>query len=901
MRRIAAGVVAVGLAMLALWLLRRPEGGSALEGSGPGALHAASGRWAEGATARAPTRTGAGPATSHSPRPTPNPDAPDSSAGSPRTPDDRVRGIVIDALTAVPLAGATVRLYARQSLTVQEVYARFRGRVAPTSHDGYPTSLDTMLDIEPQRSDGWRGGGEPVLVRDAGASAVPLSQAVTDATGGFDLPRPEGGSLAVVSREGYAALVSRLRDHPGGGLQARELVTGGSLRVPLWRAHIVSGRLVHQGGPPGVPLALELRGTALRPAEGEGDFESDDVGPYALAVGPSGTFRIEVGGSILPEVGATSFRVTITTPGWVAALDASVEVGAPPAKIEVLRVPVFRVRDAVSGAPIETFRLLIHELAGFSQAFPHRGGWYHVPDGVLPLLDHGGTDAYRQGKTFRFTVWAEGYDLATRDVPNPFVVGAGDIELALARGGPPRVEGVVLRAGHPVPDAAVALFDIGRTLVWRTGRLAEIAAVPTDVRGAFTIAGPPGEHRLRIAIGGSEHWLPVTLPADGPLRVELADFGSVSVHLIDADGRAVPAVSISLRDATRRQWHAETGEEGRVRFAPVPPGPIQILVVRKNQSGSVRAIGLADPVELVLTPGESREVPITAKRDEPPPPARLRVNGVPPGPGWQARRFGDHWTDVGPDGTLAIDPRGTVEISGPTDQRWRFDVVTDDAARAGAILEIASGGPGYSGILLDRTTGEPLPGVRVWASSGDRARPKLGALTDEEGRFVLDGLPAAPHTLAFEDTLATGVATAQRARYETVHFFAPPPSAGGAPLTLRLAFAEDSEWGPTRTLSGRLTDAMSGAPLARVRVLPVAVFDESGGALHVRAGDTEADAEGRYRVAVPVSAHYRLTLWPPVGESGTDRRWASLDVEVPADTSAAVRDLAVTWQRPAGR
>ncbi|MCI0342258.1 MAG: carboxypeptidase-like regulatory domain-containing protein [Planctomycetales bacterium] len=775
-----------------------------------------------------------------------------------------------------------MRLYPPRRVPIEEVFRLHPELLGAALHDGLFQAHRPLPRIAEPVSDAARLGREPLVLYDPPAgSETPSEETRSGAEGRFELRFPAGGGTLVAEHPGFAARALAVE-------QAAE-----DLKVGLWPVRALHGRVVTDGGaPPPAPLALALTWMRLGEPKPDGTIESEDLGVSVVQTSADGTFRAEIGG---PRVHPRS-----ATPGWIVDPGFILDAGDAPVEIRVRRIPVLRVRDAATGAPIEVVNLQIHHLTDFREEFPRRAGRYVAPGGVVWLLDNLQNESNDKG-TFRFSVWAEGYEIETRDVENPFSPAGADLEFGLLRGAAPRISGVVLDRGNPVEGAEVSLLSVGRTLQWTPDYAFLLDGQTTGGDGRFSLQGPAGEHRLRVVSSGLTRFVGAPIPQASPIVVDLSAFATVAVSVRDPEGQPIGGIQASFADVTRRPWWKETDPEGRAFFDGVPPGAVTISLSRQSEEMGWENLG--DPQEVVLEPGERREVDFVLREDRSPDesrPLRLLVDSAPPGPGWRARLWGGDWKPVAEEGTLPVE-RGTVELASPTRRLWRFQIrqaATDDQP-----LRVSLAGAAYEGLLTARATGKPLPGVRVWATGSDGTESSsVGALTDSEGRFRLEGLGEAAPYLTFEDPSSQGTQSELRRRYESVSLRpSTPPSVRATTLTIRFPVLQGKAFDgiPVRVLRGRVTEKQTGRPLAKVSVLPQASLIEAEGTylLHAASMMAESDADGHYRTTVPVSSHYAATVSAPLEEWGY--RWAHFEWETSGSAEDEVRDFAVVWEEPA--
>ncbi|HEX9793375.1 MAG TPA: carboxypeptidase-like regulatory domain-containing protein [Planctomycetota bacterium] len=170
-----------------------------------------------------------------------------------------------------------------------------------------------------------------------------------------------------------------------------------------------------------------------------------------------------------------------------------------------------------------------------------------------------------------------------------------------------------------------------------------------------------------------------------------------------------------------------------------------------------------------------------------------------------------------------------------------------------AYTDLELDGPGVrslGGVVLD-PLGAPAAGAIVWVFAEDED-PALSRETrsDAAGRFRFEGLRAVPHNLGVQPDPDAGPQVYAALRSNGV-------LPGAEELELRLPVGED--------LTGRVVDDRS-MPVAGADV--VARLDGRWGVAHAR-----TDAQGRFRLRVPVGARVDLEVRPPAAADGGASAW----------------------------
>ena len=206
------------------------------------------------------------------------------------------------------------------------------------------------------------------------------------------------------------------------------------------------------------------------------------------------------------------------------------------------------------------------------------------------------------------------------------------------------------------------------------------------------------------------------------------------------------------------------------------------------------------------------------------------------------------------------------------------DQMTPDPARHGAasaVLAVAQQTPGrdadvrpttgtasISGVVVtDETPPQPVRRVVV-TLTGAELRPSRGAITDDEGRFALAGLPAGRFTL-----------TAMRAGFVTSVYGAKRPGRPGTAVTLTAGLAQQVTVRLWRgaVIAGVLRDD-TGEPVPNVPVTAVRVSGSGGGLnLTLTNNGGATNDRGEYRIFGLEPGRY-LVLAPPVRRAAACRR-----------------------------
>jgi hypothetical protein len=181
--------------------------------------------------------------------------------------------------------------------------------------------------------------------------------------------------------------------------------------------------------------------------------------------------------------------------------------------------------------------------------------------------------------------------------------------------------------------------------------------------------------------------------------------------------------------------------------------------------------------------------------------------------------------------------------------------------------------------------GTPIPRVRVVATSSVLARPRI-AITDADGRYVFEPLPAGLYTLTFSHGR-----------------FVPQSFGGTSPLAIELAERQhldriDVALEPAAVLRGRILDE-DGSPLAGALVQALAPGVQDGQRTLSVAGDTRSDDRGEFRLHSLRIGRYLVSAADPAFEHAGDQEGAlaSTPTYYPG---VSVAELATTVRAVAG-
>jgi RNA polymerase sigma-70 factor (ECF subfamily) len=774
-------------------------------------------------------------------------------------------GQVIDRGTGRPLSGVRVELYSVEELTLREFKERELGFVEQESWHGRVRARASWPDFDTDLSDAQRLGVEPVRVRTRPpAGAEPLGVTQSGEAGRFEVELPVEGATLVCSLGDYGVRHIPLRD------------TEGELLVYMRRPGRIAGQVIDTRGEPVLEeVELVFWGGTFEPFEDEGEWVRDTEEAWVATTAPDGSFDL-----VLP---AASVAYRILTPGLMTAFggihpdhqqswyfDRNFEPGGPnlcacgeahPLYIVAQRVPHLRVFDALSGAPIEHFALLVRELAN---GYPRWSGHYYAPGGVHPWIADEFELNELKKNPLEVTVWAEGYRESAVRLER--LDDAGVIEFALAPGTLPSISGVVQGGGRPLPGAHVSLQAYG-PLQWSYDNGNSLAMIATDAAGGFWLEAPPGDYVLHVRAGERVCAEPITLPRDAYRSIDLDALGQVVVEVRDEDGRVQAEHTVVLKDGSGRNVWEFTDERGLAEIGMLPDGEYEVRVPRVATEGSFSG-GISETV--VVAGATPQRVAFTVPSPDRPRRVRIVTDSGADLAGWRARSVGmDEPVALEPDGTVPIDFNAqnySSLIVYAADAR-RFQVDVPDDAPDGYEILLTLTGPRYEGVLLDLASGKPATGVRIGAypvGTGEARPVQPSTATDDEGRFALDCEHDVVHRLHF------GTWYERPNPHEgLVYITDVRPTTAGARLELRLPRRAGERWSGfgEKTVAGRVLDA-DGEPVENARAWLHAVQPDDRGRLEIWGNLlTRTDADGRFRIAAPDVETFSLHV--SLGESRT--------------------------------
>ncbi len=315
-------------------------------------------------------------------------------------------------------------------------------------------------------------------------------------------------------------------------------------------------------------------------------------------------------------------------------------------------------------------------------------------------------------------------------------------------------------AGDPVTGAFVS-FQISGTpsSVGRVDGATVSRHARTDDAGRFTLQGlPRGEGALSVQ---AEDWAPLNEtvsisseteePGDWVLRRGLAIAGTVTefdgapaagmrVHLFGRGEPRTPRGTIS-RDT-------RVHEDGTFHFGGLPSGAYKLDVQDADTRELIHSVTdvAAGSDDLIVILGEAKTLTlrVAAPDGTELPDAEIQIARTDRGRTWQTRRTVDQLTD--PEGKMSLTLRvgAAYEITAHRHPwlaaRHRLDLTTATDFPETLVLTLTPG-VAVAGIVVDH---EDRSVAGVYVSTGE-AEP---VLTDEEGRFRLEGMAPGVNRLA---------------------------------------------------------------------------------------------------------------------------------------------------------
>ena len=258
----------------------------------------------------------------------------------------------------------------------------------------------------------------------------------------------------------------------------------------------------------------------------------------------------------------------------------------------------------------------------------------------------------------------------------------------------------------------------------------------------------------------------------------LAPEGVVSGTVVSADGKAVAGATVtgwvlesSAGVTSPGRWASDrTDAGGGFRLTSLAAGQLQIEVHEADQGDATYgpeplAAGEQKVVKLTLQSGATVSGKVFWKGADRQPAAGVHVFALVPG------RMNMVQATTGPDGDYRLGPlapgqamvaasrtEGMAALAELDPTATRKVTLAGSEQKRGVNLVVEKGGHRLDGIVLD-PQGKPLAGARVTADVGESPLRAMRAafggmlgekpvLSGEDGRFVIEDLPAGPYTVS---------------------------------------------------------------------------------------------------------------------------------------------------------
>lgn len=521
---------------------------------------------------------------------------------------------------------------------------------------------------------------------------------------------------------------------------------------------------------------------------------------------------------------------------------------------------ILRVFDAEDQSPIETFSVFARDL---SSGLPSLQGRYFAPGGEWVLSE----DRYPSNLDtvdghLELFVWAPHYRAHRLEVQQIYRPGMYAVPLISSKEA--SIQGRVTLGGQPAASAEISLLPYWPSS-WQPHWLHPITGATSDEEGRFELWAPDGELVLHVSHEGLSQYRTIEVPGTGFLEIELENVASIRALVRDATGVLRNDAQVKFFAEDGRMEYLQTDENGEVVFEDLTPGSYTV----ESLYPLGRSFFPHQRLAVVLGPGERRFVELTIPGDAGAPVhARVVHDGTEQYDGWRARNpwTGDQWEPLSVDGTIPIDVRGGVprmEIDSPSGQRWIVRIPSNPGPDH--VVRLADTGLGYRGVVRDRITGLPIPGLRVAVDFDSADLQRMGTVTDEQGLFELTGLRSDVTLLLFGDTAGTEtVSRGEYVRFEP----AAPPSDPPRELTLSVPMIDTSGYGrihglENRRVRGQVTSTLTGGPVTGAKVSIDAVFPETGGRFfaRIRKSRVSTNQDGHYEATLPRAPEYRALVF----------------------------------------
>jgi hypothetical protein len=285
----------------------------------------------------------------------------------------------------------------------------------------------------------------------------------------------------------------------------------------------------------------------------------------------------------------------------------------------------------------------------------------------------------------------------------------------------------------------------------------------TDAEGLARLRAPAGECRLTTWADAYTYFSdpePAIVAKGEVLRrqVRLDAYPVVTGTVHDPNGQPAAGVMVSSKPICEEP--VRTDEHGRFRVTWRPSSNIQnVLVLARDPDRNLA--GLADvkdqsqPVDVTLAPAFVVRGLITDPDDKPIPQATISLRASMPSwltdaaPAVPADANGAYEARAIPAPREGFTYRLEVEAQGygPTEVRISsFDAARDQQVIVETIA-LPMADQSISGVVVD-ANGAPAPGLAIWISgprgSDTAGQPSRRTVSDEQGRFAVDGVCAGP-------------------------------------------------------------------------------------------------------------------------------------------------------------
>jgi hypothetical protein len=763
-------------------------------------------------------------------------------------------GVVRDARSRAPVAGATVTLVDKQAAStsvVSDERGRYRfasvlpGRYwASAARVGY--AREAVTDYENQAIDLRRESSQT-----RNFALEPLSRlkgVVVDVQG-----RPvEGAFVSLLAKESPTLYVRR-RDFGGGAGRTLEDGTfsltyeperrvtelpwpllvlkdgyaatrvekveqgkgAGPLVVTLARGIALDGRVVAEDGSPVSDVEVVI-------AEDPG-LHGGMVPVHAVLLRLPGEGWVKTGadGRFTARVGSGPHDLAFRKPGYIAKVvtdhDAASHEG-----LEVVLARAAGLRGSVvtaEGAGMPDVTVYVHQPSGtMASALSGEDGRFAVED-----LSPGAYDLFAMKEGTGIRVMRQG------ELP------AADLRIELPRLGALRGRVVDSKSGHPV-----ATFAVATALSAAEWSGAEPQSF-YDAAGQFVLRDiPVGEVSVSVR---AEGYLPKDAPAlvfaDGeeapPVEISLEPGVEVQGRVTTSTGQPLPDVRVSAAaDGAEEEATVESDEEGRFRFPGLPRGTVTLDFQHAGYVSARRSFDTADTtrVDVALAPGLSLKG-VVLSGGVGVPDAYVNASS-------SAADADDGSAKSGEGGTFTIEGlspgRYTVTASNGDEGEARLENV--EVEKAGLLRLVLERKPTavLTGVVTGLPSGDATFTTRVMATGEDGGSGN--AFVDSRGAFRMEKAPVGRVRVQAVAVTMAGGSRSSRAKDLTLE----PGSESQAVL----------EFNDDVVISGRVT--RDGSPA-------------SGGSIFFRASDgaggmasARLDARGDYELVGVEPGPYSVTV-----------------------------------------